>query len=418
MTSQIAVITTVTMPAQGRLAQIVLSFVSIMQADDWMGLELRHLLALKAIAEEGSFGRAAKRLGYTQSAISQQVAVLERIVGQRLVDRPGGPRPVSITEAGELLLTHADGIMARLRAARADLSALGAGDAGPLRIGTYQSVGARVLPALLRSFRADWPKIDVTLVESADDRELLALVESGEVDLSFVVFPLRPGPFESRELMRDPYVLLVPKDSPLAKRDRVPSLREIVELPLIGYRSCRTTQQVEERLRVAGREPHVVFRSDDNYTVQGMVAAGIGVALVPALTVDPSEDRIVVVELGDRVPARLIGIAWHRDRLRTSAAGAFVDAAQALCEDFENAAGRLTNRNTRSTEHVGEGCAITKRHSSRDRSADRAAGATSSRPERAARCGSHRRAREPRGRDREAVGRAPDRASAHPLRRA
>src|SRR5579863_6241104 len=117
-----------------------------MQTDEWLGLELRHLIALKAIAEEGSFGRAAQRLGYTQSAISQQIAVLERIVGQKLVDRPGGPRPISLTEAGELLLTHADGITARLRAAQADLVALGAGDTGPLRVGTYQSVGARVLP--------------------------------------------------------------------------------------------------------------------------------------------------------------------------------------------------------------------------------------------------------------------------------
>jgi DNA-binding transcriptional LysR family regulator len=307
-----------------------------MQADEWMGLELRHLIAIKAVAEEGSFGRAAKRLGYTQSAVSQQIAVLERIVGQRLVYRPGGPKPISLTEAGQLLLTHADGITARLRAAQADLSALSAGDAGPLRIGTYQSVGARVLPTLLRSFRGEWPKIDVSLVESTDDRELLALIESGEVDLSFVVFPLRPGPFDSVELMRDPYVLLVPKGSPLADRDRIPTLREIVELPLIGYRSCRTTEQVEERLRVAGRDPHVVFRSDDNYTVQGMVAAGIGVALVPLLTVDPSDDRIVVVDLGDRVPARLIGVAWHRDRLRTPAASAFVGAAKALCERFDS----------------------------------------------------------------------------------
>jgi DNA-binding transcriptional LysR family regulator len=306
-----------------------------MQADEWMGLELRHLVALKAIAEEGSFGRAARRLGYTQSAISQQIAVLERIVGQRLVDRPGGPRPISLTEAGRLLLSHADGITARLRAAQADLSALGAGDAGPLRVGTYQSVGARILPTLLQTFRAEWPKIDVTLVESTDDRELLALIESGEVDLSFVVFPLRPGPFESVELMRDPYVLLVPSDSPLAERDRAPTLREIVEMPLIGYRSCRTTEQVEERLRVAGREPHVVFRSDDNYTVQGMVAAGLGAALAPLLTVDPSDDRIAVVDLADRVPARLIGIAWHRDRLRTPAAAAFVDTTQTLCERFE-----------------------------------------------------------------------------------
>jgi DNA-binding transcriptional LysR family regulator len=307
-----------------------------MQTDEWMGLELRHLIALKAIAEEGSFGRAARRLGYTQSAISQQIAVLERIVGQRLVDRPGGPKQVSLTEAGGLLLTHADGITARLRAARADLGALGAGDAGPLRVGTYQSVGARVLPTLLRRFKDDWPKIDVTLVESTDDRELLGLIESGEVDLSFVVFPLRPGPFESVELMRDPYVLLVPRDSPLARRDRTPTLREIVDLPLIGYRSCRTTEQVEARLRVAGREPRVVFRSDDNYTVQGMVAAGIGAALVPLLTVDPSDDRIAVIRLGDRVPARLIGVAWHRDRLRTPAASAFVAGAEDLCRRFED----------------------------------------------------------------------------------
>jgi DNA-binding transcriptional LysR family regulator len=309
----------------------------IMHTDEWMGLELRHLIALKAVAEEGSFGRAAKRLGYTQSAISQRIAVLERIVGQRLVERPGGPRPISITEAGGLLLTHAEGITARLRAAQADLSALGAGDAGPLRIGTYQSVGARILPTLLRSFGTEWPKIDVSLVESADDSELLRLIETGEVDLSFVVYPLRPGPFEAVELMRDPYVLLVPNDSPLAHRDRVPTLREIVDLPLIGYRSCRTTEQVEERLRVAGTEPHVVFRSDDNYTVQGMVAEGIGVALVPLLTVDPSDDRLTMLELGDRVPARLIGIAWHRDRLRTPAASAFVEAAEGLCRDHEKA---------------------------------------------------------------------------------
>src|SRR2546428_374270 len=116
-----------------------------MQADEWMGLELRHLIALKALAEEGSFGRAAQRLGYTQSAISQQIAVLERIVGQRLVDRPGGPKPISLTQAGELLLTHADGITARLSAAQADLSALEAGAAGPLRSGTHHTARAAVL---------------------------------------------------------------------------------------------------------------------------------------------------------------------------------------------------------------------------------------------------------------------------------
>jgi molybdate transport repressor ModE-like protein len=309
-----------------------------MEPDSWLGLELRHLIALKAIAEHGTFGRAAKELGYTQSAISQQIATLERIVGQRLIDRPGGPRPVSLTEAGELLLRHADAIAARLQAAQADLAALDAGDAGPLRIGTYQSVGAKVLPALLREFREQWPKVEITLRESADDQELAALVERGELDLTFVVLPLGPGPYETAELFRDPYVLVVPAGSPLAGRDRPPSLRELVEHPLISYRTCRTTQRVEDRLRQSGRDPHIVFRSDENGTVQGLVAAGVGIGIMPLLAVDEADDLIEVVELGDRVPPRLIGLAWHRDRHRTRAAEAFVELAQQQTAAFDAAA--------------------------------------------------------------------------------
>jgi DNA-binding transcriptional LysR family regulator len=304
-----------------------------LQQPSWLGLELRHLIALKTIAEVGTFGRAATSLGYTQSAISQQIAMLERIVGQRLIDRPGGPRPVSLTEAGELLLRHADAIAARLRAAQADLAALDAGDAGPLRIGTYQSVGARVLPELLREFSVDWPQVEVTLQESADDRELLAMVERGDLDLSFAVLPLDPGPCESVELLRDPYVLVVPAGSSLAARDRVPTLRELVEHPLISHRTCRTTKHVEDRLRQAGREPRIAFRTDDNGTVQGLVAAGVGIAIVPRLTVDETDPAVEVVDLGERVPPRLVGIAWHRDRRRTRAAEAFVELARRITAD-------------------------------------------------------------------------------------
>jgi molybdate transport repressor ModE-like protein len=306
-----------------------------MEPDSWLGLELRHLIALKAIAEHGTFGRAAKELGYTQSAISQQIAMLERIVGQRLIDRPGGPRPVSLTEAGALLLRHADAIAARLQAAQADLAALDSGDAGPLRIGTYQSVGARILPALLREFREQWPKVDITLRESADDQELAALVERGGLDLTFVVLPLGPGPYETAELFRDPYVLVVPAGSPLAGRERPPSLRELVEHPLISYRTCRTTQRVEDRLRQVGRDPNIVFRSDENGTVQGLVAAGVGIGIMPRLAVDQADEAIEVVELGDRVPPRVIGLAWHRDRRRTRAAEAFVELAQTQTAAFD-----------------------------------------------------------------------------------
>ncbi len=309
-----------------------------MQTDSWLGIELRHLLALQAVAEEGSFGRAAHSLGYTQSAISQQIAALERIVGQQLIDRPGGPRPVTLTGAGSLLLTHARAINARLAAAQADLDSFGAGDSGPLSIGTYQSVGARVLPTLLSAFRDEWPNVDIRLVESHDDHELLALVERGDVDVTFCVFPVEPGPFESVELMRDPYVLVVAADSPLAAKERNPTLREILDLPLISYRTCRTTQRVEERLRMAGREPEVVFRSDDNGTVQALVASGVGVALVPRLTVDLADESIAVIDLGDRVPPRIIGVAWHADRQLTPAAQMFIQAAEAVCRSKELAA--------------------------------------------------------------------------------
>src|ERR687896_660566 len=129
-----------------------------MEPDRWLGVELRHLAALQAISAEGTFGKAARRLGYTQSAISQQIATLERAVGERLVERPGGPRPVSLTEAGRLLLRHAEAIVARLEAARADFAALSAGEAGMLRVGTYQSIGQRVLPRLLRRFAREWPR--------------------------------------------------------------------------------------------------------------------------------------------------------------------------------------------------------------------------------------------------------------------
>ena len=197
---------------------LVLLYHSIMEADRWLGLDLRHLVALKAIADEGSFGRAAEKLGYTQSAVSQQIAALERIVGLRLVERPGGPRPVSLTEAGRVLLRHADAIQARLLAAKADMSALETGDAGRLRVGTFQSVGTKVIPSLLRRFSESHPAVEVVLRESQNEAELLEMIERGELDLTFWTLPVGPGPYETLELLRDPYVLVVPAGSPLATR--------------------------------------------------------------------------------------------------------------------------------------------------------------------------------------------------------
>jgi DNA-binding transcriptional LysR family regulator len=263
--------------------------------------------------------------------VSQQIAALERIVGHRLVERPGGPKPVSLTEAGRLLLTHADAIAARVAAAQADLTALDEGQAGTLRVGVFQSVGQRVLPELMRRFLASWPQVKVTLTESANDVELLELVERGDLDLTFADLPLVDGPFESVELMRDPYVLVVASDSELADRERPPSVREMAELDLISHKHCRTVQRLDS---LFGRPLDFVFRSDHNQTVQALVAAGVGSALVPRLTMDPADESTVMIEL-PKLPPRVIALAWHRDRYRTPAARAFVETAQEVSAELE-----------------------------------------------------------------------------------
>jgi len=302
-----------------------------MEPDRWLGVELRHFLALEAVSREHSFAKAAVALGYTQSAVSQQIATLERLVGQKLVERPGGPKPVSLTEAGRLLLTHAEAIAARVAAAQADLTALEDGEAGTLRVGVFQSVGQRILPELMRRYLASWPKVGVSLTESADDSDLLAQVERGELDLTFSDLPLTEGPFESVELLRDPYVLVVPAGSELAKRSSAPSLREVAQFQLIGHKYCRTRIQIE----TVFREPlDYVFQSDHNQTVQALVAAGVGMALVPRLTMDAQDESTELIDL-PKLPPRVIALAWHRDRYRTPAARAFVDTAQAVCTELE-----------------------------------------------------------------------------------
>ena len=306
-----------------------------MKPDGWLGVELRHLAALQAVAREGSFGGAAVALGYSQSAVSQQIAALERIVGERLVERPGGPRPVSLTDAGRLLLGHAEGIVARLEAAQADLAAYSEGSAGTLRVGTYQSVGARVLPRVMLEFAGAWPLVSIQLTESTDDAELLGLVERGELDVTFVMLPVEGGPFDTRMLMDDPYVLLVRPDSPLAATKNPPSLKEIAAVPLIGYRQCRSIHAVEERFGGTGLEPQIVFRSDDNTTIQGMVAAGVGSALVPRLTVEARDDSVLALPVDPRIPPREIGIAWHRERYHAPAARAFVAVADRVCRELQ-----------------------------------------------------------------------------------
>jgi molybdate transport repressor ModE-like protein len=284
----------------------------IRDAFGWAGVELRHLLALRAVAEEGSLAAAARRLGYSQPAVSQQLAALERLLENRLVDRRGGVREARLTDAGRLVLAHASAILARAQVADVELRDLGGGRFATIRLGLFPSVGARIVPPLLQRLVHSWPELDIKLVEAASDRKLLEQIEAAELDLAFAMLPLREGPFAAVEVIHDPYVVLVAATSPLAKRRRALRPTELARLQLIGFRHAQAYPH--EFLEAHGVATRVRFRSDDNETVVGLVAAGLGGALVPQLTVDPARKDVVQLSVAGALPARRIGLVWHQDR--------------------------------------------------------------------------------------------------------
>ena len=302
----------------------------------WSALELRHLQALLAVADEGTFSRAAARLGYTQSAISQQIAALERMVGTPLFDRPGGPRPVELTEAGRSMVDHARGVLRRLGAAQAELAAITAGDRGTVRVGTVQSVGTRVLPQLLARFHERRPGVAVVLRESHDVHELLDAVADGELDVTFT--EVQPEQrFVYRRMLDDPFVLVAPAGSPVAERRSV-TVDEVTALPLISYRDAVCSTLVEQIFR-PGDTPSFVFRSDDNPTIQGCVASGIGYWATPLLTVDTDDPAIAVVPIEPAPDPRHIALAWPASRRSSPAVSDFVAVAEDVCRAVEQ---RLT----------------------------------------------------------------------------
>ena len=296
--------------------------------DRWLGVEVRHLAALRAVADEGTFGAAALRLGYAQSAISQQIAALERHVGRRLFNRPGGSRPVTLTRAGELLLGHAESIMTRLSAARIDLDSIADEDLGTtIRVGAYQSVAAAILPLILQELGADPDEVQFDLTESNDDRVLLEMLERGELDVAFTELPLPDGPLEATRLLDDPYVLLVHEDHPYTALGRELTLEEVAAIPLIACRRNSGETRLDEAFALHGLSPRFVQKVEDTGTLHGFVVAGLGGGLIPRLAANVEGKPLVALPIEPRLPRRVVAIAWHRDRLHTCTAGMFVDLA-------------------------------------------------------------------------------------------
>jgi DNA-binding transcriptional LysR family regulator len=300
----------------------------------WAGLEIRHLLALVAVVETGTFSGAAERLGYTQSAVSQQVATLERMVGTPLFERPGGRRPVRLTAAGEVLLTHARAVLARIGSAAADMRALASGEQGELRVGTLPSAGTKILPRLLGTFRAEWPGIEIVLRESRDCAELIRAVETGDIDVTFIdIGPYETGTLKVHPLLDDPMVFLAPAGAPEAGQ-RAVSIADIAHLPMIGTCNVGCRQIIDDAFRQAPVSPTYVFRSDDNPTIQGLIGSGLAYAVLPLLTVDEDDPNVAVIPIRPEPPPRRLGIAWHPERRPPLTLLPFVEAATGICRDL------------------------------------------------------------------------------------
>jgi molybdate transport repressor ModE-like protein len=290
-------------------------------ADGWGALEVRHVRAFATVVDEGSFSGAARQLGYTQSAVSQQIGALERIVGGPVLRRPpGGRRPPELTDTGRVVLAHARPLLERVNAAQADVASLAGGDLGQVTVLTFQSFGARVLPAVLRAFRARCPCVDVRIEEAFDVDRLLGAVESGEVDISFAALPLPEGPFAARELCDDPYVLVTSANGVERGLDDLDGRR------LLGIRGCPQYRLVELEMLARGVAPESISRFDNNAIIQALAAAGEGVAIVPELVIDVDDPRIAIHPLPE-LPARRLIAVWHRERTLSAAAREFVDAA-------------------------------------------------------------------------------------------
>jgi DNA-binding transcriptional LysR family regulator len=266
-------------------------------------LELRHLAALDAVATEGTFGRAAQRLGYTQSTLSQQVAALERTVGGAVFDRPGGPRPPRITPLGRVVLEHARAVLGVAAVADDAIARFHAGG-GRVDVGTFQTVTNVLLPPVVAAVRDEQPDCDIRLVE--DETETPALAG---LDLMFFDGPGGPE-LDRVRLLADDHVLVAPRSM---FRSGPVDLDALDDTPMIGLPPICDQRRVEERMAELGLRPRFVFRTADNQAVVSMVRGGLGCAVLPLLATGSArtDDAVTLHRIRPALPAREIYLLWQ-----------------------------------------------------------------------------------------------------------
>jgi DNA-binding transcriptional LysR family regulator len=290
---------------------------------NWHGVELRHLIALRAVAAERSFSAAARSLGYTQSAVSGQILALERLIGARLFVRVRGTRPLELTQEGRILLTHATAMLAQLESAQLEMGATREAPPPRLRVGWFWAVGGGLVPSVCRELGDAFAQLDLHEEPSADC--LLDALSRRKIDLAFVTLPTRDGPFESIPLSRDPYMVVARRGDHVSAGSSV-CLEELSVLPVLTLEGCRAQNALELVLEAKGRPLNVRKRLASVSAVHSFVEDGFGVGLLPTPDAElPSS--LTAMPLDPRVPPRVVALAWHRDTVLGELAQSVVDAA-------------------------------------------------------------------------------------------
>jgi DNA-binding transcriptional LysR family regulator len=299
-------------------------------------LDVRRMRVLREVAVRGSFSAAAESLSFTQSAVSQQIAALEREAGTTLVQRSA--RGVRLTEAGEAVVRHAEAIMARLAEAEAELEAIAGLRGGRLRMASFESAGSTLMPPAIAAFRSKHPAVELSMSLS-EPEDCIPLLRSGDIDLALVfessVVDAEDG-IERTHLLEDPMYLALPPDHPLAHRRRV-RLADLASEPWVaGAAACECNRLISHACATAGYQPRIVFETDDYSAMQGFVAAGVGVSLIAELGLTTVRDDIVVRDLGRDTPVRQIYAATLSEGYRAPATQAMVEILLEVATRYES----------------------------------------------------------------------------------
>jgi DNA-binding transcriptional LysR family regulator len=304
-------------------------------------LNVARLRVLKEVAYRSSFSAAAEELSYTQSAVSQQIAALETEAGTALLQRHA--RGVSLTAAGQVLLGHAEGILAQLEAAEGSLAEIAGLRGGRLRMASFPTAGATLMPLAIATFRASYPDVELTLSEG-EPQEIAPRLRAGELDLA-LLFEFEGetelGEGTSRvELLEDPMYLALPREHRLARKKqlRLEDLKGEAWVQTSSASPC--ARHVVRSCHAAGFEPNVSFESDDYQTVQGLVAAGVGVALIPELALSVVREEIAIRALSPGPPVRRVVAATPAGARLVPAAPAMLGVLEQVATQYETQGAR------------------------------------------------------------------------------